>query len=159
MYLIKPSLDITLPLFVEMSIRNHVVPFGRHGETTKVKFRRSVLQIPLKRLAESWFLYIWDSQMYNFKDGFRYSLLTSLLARTRKNVKGDLLFLLERLLLGKKELLRKMSARSKSWRRHTAKCCKQEVPILQCCLLFTINRTIIPMKKIKWLYCVVLILF
>lgn len=32
--LIEPGLHISLPLFVEVSIRDHVVPFRRHGGAT-----------------------------------------------------------------------------------------------------------------------------
>lgn len=44
MYLIEPGLNITLPLFMEVSIRNHVIPFGRHGETVET-IRKLLLNI------------------------------------------------------------------------------------------------------------------
>ena len=31
-YLVEPRLDVVLPLFVEVAIGDHVIPFGSHGE-------------------------------------------------------------------------------------------------------------------------------
>ena len=34
-HLVEPGLHVVLPLFVEVTIGDHVIPFGRHGEAER----------------------------------------------------------------------------------------------------------------------------